>query len=140
MIVLDTNVLSELTRQAPDAAVLAWLDSLPAAEVATTAVTAAELLYGVARLPRGQRKRALADAVYALINDDFGGRVEPFDTRAAEQYALVVTGREKLGRPITVADAQIAAICRSRDTALATRNIGDFEDTGIELVDPWHVC
>ncbi|MGH3764728.1 MAG: type II toxin-antitoxin system VapC family toxin [Pseudonocardiaceae bacterium] len=140
MIVLDTNVLSELTRQAPDAAVLAWLDSLPTAEVATTAVTAAELLYGVARLPAGRRNRALAEAVHALINDDFRGRVEPFDTHAAAQYAIVVTVREKLGRPITVADAQIAAICRSRDTVLATRNTRDFEDTDIELVNPWHAC
>ncbi|MGH3844660.1 MAG: type II toxin-antitoxin system VapC family toxin [Pseudonocardiaceae bacterium] len=128
MIVLDTNVLSELTRQAPDAAVLAWLDSLPTAEVATTAVTA------------GRRNRALAEAVHALINDDFRGRVEPFDTHAAAQYAIVVTVREKLGRPITVADAQIAAICRSRDTVLATRNTRDFEDTDIELVNPWHAC
>ncbi|MGH3981612.1 MAG: type II toxin-antitoxin system VapC family toxin [Pseudonocardiaceae bacterium] len=137
MIVLDTNVLSELTRQAPEEAVLAWLDALPAAEVATTAITVSELLYGIARLPSGRRKTVLAEAVHALINDDFAGRVEPFDVLAAEAYAVLVTERDKLGRPITVPDAQIAAICRARHATLATRNTKDFEDAGIELVDPW---
>lgn len=137
MIVLDTNVISELTRQVPDAAVLAWLDSLPAAEVATTAVTAAELLYGVARLPDGRRKRELSEAVHGLLNDDFRGRVEPFDVVAADHYALVVATREQQGRPITVADAQIAAICRGCGATLATRNTGDFENAAIELVNPW---
>lgn len=138
MIVLDTNVLSELTRTKPEAAVLAWQDSLPVAEVATTAITAGELLYGVARLPSGRRKTALAEAVHALINDDFAGRVEPFDALAAQAYALVVTDREKIGRPISVADAQIAAICPARGATLATHNTKEFLDTGIELVDPWH--
>ncbi len=136
MIVLDTNVLSELTRPVPDAAVLAWLDALPA-EVATTAVTAAELLYGVARLPAGRRKRELSEAVHGLINDEFQGRVAPFDVVTADHYAIVVATREEQGRPITVADAQIAAICRQHDATLATRNTADFEDTGVELVNPW---
>ncbi|MBA2338331.1 MAG: type II toxin-antitoxin system VapC family toxin [Acidimicrobiia bacterium] len=137
MIVLDTNVLSELTRQTPNEAVLAWLDSIPASDAATTAVTASALYYGVARLPAGRRKTALAAAVHAVISDDFAGRVEPFDISAAEAYALVVTDREQLGRPITVADAQIAAICRVHQATLATRNVRDFDDTGIELIDPW---
>lgn len=138
MIVLDTNVLSELTRQAPDVGVLTWLDSLPVDRVATTAVTAAELLYGVARLPDGRRKKGLTAAAYALINDDFRGRVEPFDAQAAARYAVVVAACERLGRPVSVADAQIAAICHTRHATLATRNTKDFEDTGIELVNPWH--
>lgn len=138
MIILDTNVLSEVTRQTPNDDVLAWLDSLPAAEVATTAITAAELLYGVTRLPDGHRKMSLTAAVHALVDDDFHGRVEPFDAPAAAQYAAVVSEREKLGRPISAADAQIAAICRARQATLATRNIKDFNETGIELVNPWH--
>lgn len=137
MIVLDTNVLSELTRQSPDTNVLSWLDALPPDEVATTAITAAELLQGVTRLSDGRRKTLLTEAVQALINDDFRGRVEPFDTRAAARYAIVVTEREQLGRPINVADAQIAAICHTRQATLATRNTKDFTDTGIELIDPW---
>ncbi|WP_190818680.1 type II toxin-antitoxin system VapC family toxin [Saccharopolyspora pogona] len=112
---------------------------LPATEVATTAITAAELLYGVSRLPDGHRKTALTAAVHALINDDFHGRVELFDELAATHYAVVVSERDQLGRPISAADAQIAAICRARGATLATRNIKDFEETGVELVNPWQV-
>lgn len=137
MIVLDTNVISELTRKAPAHSVIRWLDSLAAREVATTAITAAELLYGVARMPGGQRKQELAVAVHGLLSDDLGGRVLAFDERAAQHYAEIVTGRERLGRPIGTADAQIAAICRAGQATLATRSIDDFEGTGIELVNPW---
>ncbi len=137
MIVVDTNVLSELLRPAPDATVVAWLDSLLTADVATTAVTAAELLYGAMRLPAGRRREALVEAVRALLAEDFRGRIEPFDAGSAEHYAVVVSRREQLGRPISSADAQIAAICRTHQAALATRNTSDFEHTGVELVDPW---
>ena len=137
MIVLDTNVISELTRQAPAADVISWLDSLTAADVATTAITAAELLYGVARMPAGHRKTQLATAVSGLLSDDFEGRVLPFDEPAAQRYADIVTYRERLGRPISTADAQIAAICRTIEATLATRNTNDFEEAGIELINPW---
>lgn len=139
MIVLDTNVLSELTRRQPDKNVLDWLDSLATAETMTTAVTAAELLYGVARLPAGHRKAGLTAAVQSLLDEDFRGRVEAFDTIAAAHYAIVVSDRERIGRPISVADAQIASICRKLQAALATRNTTDFDDTGIELIDPWRI-
>jgi predicted nucleic acid-binding protein len=137
VIILDTNVISELARIDPEPNVVTWLDSLPAAEVATTAITAAELLYGVACLPDGRRRAALVETIDALINEDFRDRVEPFDGLAAEQYATVVVGREKKGRPISTADAQIAAICRVYRATLATRNTGDFTDTGIDLINPW---
>jgi predicted nucleic acid-binding protein len=137
VIVLDTNVISELTRRAPEPRVISWLDSLPVAEIATTAITAAELLYGVARLPSGHRKTELTAAVHGLLTDDFQDRVLSFDDRAAPQYADIVVGRERLGRPIGTADAQIAAICRTLDASLATRNTSDFEETGIELINPW---
>jgi predicted nucleic acid-binding protein len=137
VIVLDTNVISELTRRVPEPAVISWLDSWPATEVVTTAITAAELLYGIAMLPRGHHKTALSAAVHGLLADDFHGRVLPFDDRAAPQYADIVSGRDQLGRPIGIADAQIAAICRASCAELATRNTDDFEDTGIELINPW---
>jgi toxin FitB len=137
VIVLDTNVISELARHVPDPGVLSWLDSLEVSETAMTAVTAAELRYGVARLPDGHRKRELAVVIRGILAEDFHGRVLPFDERASARYADVVTGRERIGRPIGVADAQIAAICRDLGAMLATRNIPDFEETGIELVDPW---
>lgn len=137
MIVLDTNVISELTRQVPEPGVVSWLDSLPADEVGTTAVTAAELLYGVTRMPAGRRKTELAAAVRGLLGDDFRDRVLPFDEHCASRYADIVCGREALGRPIGVADAQIAAICRTAEATLATRNTDDFSGTGIELINPW---
>lgn len=139
MIVLDTNVISELTRQAPAPGVISWLDSLAAAEVATTAITAAELLYGVARLPGGRRKTTLKAAVDGLLSDDFQGRVLAFDEPAARRYADIVTARERLGRPIGAADAQIAAICQTIDATLATRNTEDFDEAGIDLINPWEL-
>jgi predicted nucleic acid-binding protein len=137
VIVLDTNVISELSRRVPDPGVLSWLDSLAVSDVATTAITAAELRYGVARLPDGHRKRELTVMVEGILTEDFHGRVLPFDERSSVQYADIVTGRERIGRPIGVADAQIAAVCRDLNAILATRSTADFEETGIELINPW---
>jgi predicted nucleic acid-binding protein len=139
VIVLDTNVISELARRVPDPGVLSWLDSLEVSDVATTAITAAELRYGVARLSDGRRKRELAVVVRGILAEDFRGRVFPFDERASVRYADIVAGRERIGRPIGVADAQIAAICRDSGAMLATRNTADFEETGIELINPWEL-
>ncbi|WP_017976568.1 type II toxin-antitoxin system VapC family toxin [Actinopolyspora halophila] len=138
MIILDTNVVSELVRARPERSVLEWSDSLVVDEVAITAATVAELLHGVTRLPDGQRKAALGEAVRSVVDDDFHDRVESFDSIAATHYGDVLIGRERRGRPITVANAQIAAICRARGTTLATRSTKDFEGAGIELVDPWN--
>jgi predicted nucleic acid-binding protein len=137
VIALDTNVISELARRVPDSAVLAWLDSLEAADVVTTAVTAAELRYGVARLPDGHRKRELAAVIRGILMEDFQDRILPFDERASVRYADIVISRERTGRPIGVADAQIAAICSDLGATLATRNTSDFEETGVELINPW---
>lgn len=137
MIVLDTNVLSELARPRPAARVLDWVDSLLAQQVATTAITAAELLHGVARLPAGRRRAELADIVRTVLDEDLRDRVLPFDAAAATEYAALVRGREVAGRPVSMADAQIAAICRVHGAALGTRNVKDFEDTGVEIIDPW---
>lgn len=137
MIILDTNVISELTRPVSDSGVIAWLDSLPPEEAAITAITAAELRYGVRRMPDGRRKTELSEAVSALINTDFRGRVEPFDVLAADQYADVVTARERAGKPIGTSDAQIASICRALNATLATRNTSDFTGTGVDLINPW---
>lgn len=140
MIVLDTNVISELARQEPDPGVLSWLDSFEIAGLVTTAITAAELRYGVTRLPDGHRKRELAAIIHGILTEDFHGRVLPFDDSASVCYADIVTGRERSGRPIGIPDAQIAAICRDLSAVLATRNTADFEDTGIELVNPWKLA
>jgi toxin FitB len=137
MIVLDTNVLSELMRRRPATRVVRWVDEQDAGGLAITAVTVAELLYGVARLADGARKAKLAAAVDALVREDFAGRVLPFDVAAAAHYAEVVAERERQGRPVSVSDGQIAAICRRHGAALATRNVRDFEATGIAVGDPW---
>lgn len=137
MIVLDTNVLSELMRPRPDDRVLAWVDSLPIAELGTTAINAAELRHGVARLAPGHRGDALTAAVREVLDGDFRGRIAPFDAGSAIEFAAVVSARESGGRPIAVADAQIAAICRQLGAPLATRNVQDFDNTDLEIVDPW---
>lgn len=137
MIVLDTNVISELMRQAPDDGVVRWVDRYPSDEVFITAVTAAELAYGVARLPDGQRKTVLAARISELLTEDFQDQILPFDGVAAEHYAQIAATREAAGHPIGMADAQIAAICRRFAACLATRNVKDFVDTGIAVLNPW---
>ena len=138
MIVLDTHVLSELMRSASDELVAQWMDDQPNSSLFTTTVTQAEILYGVAVLPAGKRKQGLAAAVGAMFEQDFRGRVLPFDGPAAVAYAEICTDRARLGRPISQFDAQIAAIARSRGAALATRNTPDFDECGIDVIDPWH--
>jgi toxin FitB len=139
VIVLDTSVISELARQVPDVRALSWLDSLEISDVATTAITAAELRYGLARLPDGRRKRELTLVIRGILTEDFHGRVLPFDEGSSVQCADIVANRQRIGRPIGVADAQIASICRDVGAVLATRNTTDFEETGVELVNPWNL-
>lgn len=137
MIVLDTNVLSELMHAQPNEAVLGWLDSQNTQDLRTTAVTVAELLYGIERLPEGRRKAGLRDAADAMLAGELVGRVIAFDENAARHYATLVAVREASGRPISAADAQIAGICRGHEAVLATRNGKDFEGTGVTVIDPW---
>lgn len=135
--ILDTNVVSELMRSAPDSAVLNWLDRQDDAQLALCAVVAAELMYGVARLPDGTRKQQLVQQLLAMLEQDFAQRVLPFDLTAASLYAELVAQRERAGRPISMADAQIAATCLAHGATLVTRNEKDFEDLGLTLINPW---
>jgi predicted nucleic acid-binding protein len=139
MIILDTNVLSEPMRRDPDGGVLDWLDGLDAVGVGTASVCAAELLYGVALLPEGRRRRDLGASIRQVLEVEFPGRIYPFDVVAAERYCELVAVRERAGRPIHVGDAQVAAVCLSIGASLATRNVVDFEGTGLELINPWTV-
>ena len=136
MIVLDTNVVSELMRRKPAPTVIAWLRDQNGAELFTTAISIAEIRYGIARLPEGSRRTQLAEAA-DVVFASFPDQVLPFDVAAATAYATVVAERDRIGAPIDGFDAQIAAICRARRALLATRNIKDFRETGVELVDPW---
>jgi predicted nucleic acid-binding protein len=137
MVLLDTNIVSELMRAAPDAGVQGWVREQPRSDLFICAITEAELRLGVALLPDGRRRTALARDVEGMIAEDFAGRVLPFDSPAAAAYAAVVTERRSAGRPIASADAQISAIARSHGAAVATRNVRDFEGCGIEVIDPW---
>lgn len=137
MIILDTNVISEAFKSQPDQRVIAWLNAI-SGEVAITAITLAELLAGIQRLPDGRRKSNLSSAINrALQPYRDSNAVLTFDPLAAEEYGLIVAAREHIGLPISMADAQIAAICRVHRATCATRNTRDFAHTGVDLVNPW---
>lgn len=134
---LDTNVLSELLRAHPDAAVLAWFARQPADSLFVSTVTQAEMVLGARLLPAGKRRTQLQQALDGLFGEDFAGRLLPFDGAAAVVYAEVVEARRSAGRPISQFDAQIAAIALSHRATLATRNVSDFEGVGLSLSNPW---
>ncbi|MEU7932792.1 type II toxin-antitoxin system VapC family toxin [Micromonospora echinofusca] len=137
MIVLDTNVVSELMRGEPAAVVIDWLHRNSNDGLYTTTITVAEIRYGIARLPAGRRRESLQQAANEIFAA-FPRQVLPFDLAAANAYADIVAGRDSTGSAIDGFDAQIAAICRCQGATLATRNVKDFADTGIAIVDPWH--
>jgi predicted nucleic acid-binding protein len=139
MIVLDTNVLSEVMRVSPSPTVLRWLAKQTPARVFTTTITQAEILYGLGLLPAGKRRATLEAAAAEMFEKDFTGRILPFDSDAARVFPQIVIARRKAGRPCTQFDAQIASIARCRGAALATRNVGDFEHCGVALIDPWDI-
>jgi len=137
-VLLDTNVLSELIRPQPSSMVLAWFSQQKDTEFYTSAITQAELLLGVALLPGGKRRDAIAGAVEQMFDQDFVGRCLPFDELAAHEYAALVATRNKIGMPISTEDAQIAAIALCHGLALATRNTKDFRKISeLVLLDPW---
>ena len=137
MYVIDTNVASELMRPSPAPAVAAWIAERDAEELYLTAVSEAELLYGVAIMPVGRRRDELEAIMFHWLDLGFAGRILPFDSAAARAYADIAAGRRSAGRPIAPADCQIGAIARARDMAVATRNVRDFEDIDVVVVDPW---
>lgn len=137
MIVLDTNILSELMRAEPHPRVLAWLSRQPMAGLFTTTLTQAEVFYGLRLLPEGRRRDALVAAARPIFEIELGGRILSFDSDAALVYPEIAANRRLAGQPIAQIDAQIAAITRSRGAQLATRNVRDFVGCGIDVIDPW---
>ncbi len=137
IIVLDTNVISELMRDNPDQLVVDWLDTQPSNSLYISSITEAEILTGIALLPDGRRKNKLfelADDVFTFL---FTGRVLAFDSNAASTYAEIFAKRQTLGKPISQADCQIAAIALSQEATIATRNVTDFEGIEVNLINPW---
>jgi predicted nucleic acid-binding protein len=137
MIVLDTNVLSEVLRAAPEPRVVDWLKDQPRTSLFTTTVTRGEILYGIRLLPAGKRRDGLWDAAIQIFDIDFAGQVLTFDNVAADEFAQISASRRAAGRPITQFDALIAGTTRSRGAKLATRNVIDFEGCDIEVINPW---
>ena len=137
MILLDTNIVSELLRKTPEPRVEAWLSAQEGAEVYLSAVSEAELRLGVAVMPTGRRRNALASMIDDILREDFRARILPFDSPAAAAYAAIASDRRAAGQPISQFDCQIAAVARAHGAAVATRNVRDFEGCGIDIIDPW---
>jgi len=137
VIVLDTNVISELMRPEPDPAVVAWVAAQPRASLYTTSINRAEILYGVAALPAGRRREGLESVVQAIFSEEFAGHILPFDSRAAERYARIATARRMAGVRIEGFDALIAAVTAAAGFRIATRDVGGFEGCGLEVINPW---
>lgn len=137
MILIDTNIVSELIRPIPAPNVLRWFGRQDALALRISAVSEAELRRGVAILPDGRRRDALRAAIDAMVAEDFEGRVLPFDSAAAVAFATIFAERQVAGRPISFPDCQIAATARAQGAAVATRNVADFEGCGIAVMNPW---
>lgn len=136
-ILIDTNVLSEILRSAPDPTVLAWFSAQREEHLFVSAVTQAEMLLGARLLPEGRRRQRLEEALRGLFGTDFATRVLPFDGDAVGHYVGIVASRRRAGRPISQFDAQIAAIALRCGLSLATRNVRDFEGCGLQVLNPW---
>ena len=138
MIILDTNVISELMRPEPSSVVTAWVAKRPVQELFTTSITEAEIFYGIELLTKGKRREALRAAAEAMFAEDFRGRIFAFGSEAARAFSKIAAHRRQLGKPISNADAQVAAIARVQKARLATRNVTDFMDCELDVIDPWN--
>lgn len=138
MIIIDTNVVSELLRPVPEPQVEKWLSEQDGRIVYLTAISEAELRHGLAIMPTGKRRASLTDTVDRILREDLAGRILPFDSNAAQSYAVIAAARRSAGRPIAQADCQIAAIAHARRAIVATRNTLDFEGCDIDLINPWN--
>jgi predicted nucleic acid-binding protein len=137
VILLDTNVVSELMKSAPAEAVVGWTAAQPASSLYTTSITQAEVFHGILLLPSGKRRSAIEAAAQAMFSEEFEGRILAFGSEAALPYARIAADRRRAGRPISGFDAQIAAIARTVGAVIATRNVADFAECGVEVVNPW---
>ncbi|MGE0718259.1 MAG: type II toxin-antitoxin system VapC family toxin [Alphaproteobacteria bacterium] len=137
MMVLDTNVLSELLRPTPERSVASWVDRHARSELFTTSINQAEIVYGLELLPAGRRRSRIEQAIADIFAIDFAGRILPFDSAAAIEFGALAAERRRGGRPIGIADAQIAAIARVWNAPVITRDVADFTGVGATVINPW---
>ena len=137
MILLDTNVVSEPLRPAPDARVIAWIDAQPLETLFLSAITVAELRAGVALLPAGRRRTGLHQSLETRVLPLFAGRMLPFDLACTQVYATLMSTARAAGLAIASADGYIAAIAAANGLAVATRDTGPFKAAGSAVIDPW---
>ena len=137
MIILDTNVVSEFMTSPPASAVLNWLNAQETTSLFLTTITIAEIGFGLRTMPKGRRRDLLTERFEQFVTTAFEQRILSFDEDAARVYGEVLGYRREIGRPISSLDGQIAAIARSRGFSVATRNIKDFEDCQVELINPF---
>jgi toxin FitB len=135
--ILDTNVISEILRPEPDQSVVSWFESQPRDQLFTTAITQAEVLYGIALLPKGTRREKLSAVAQLIFEEDLEGRILAFGADAAEHFADIAAARRMSGRPISQFDAMIVSIARLHGSSIATRNTLDFEGCEIVVINPW---
>ena len=140
MLILDTNIFSEFMKEHPNEAVYAWLTRFSFNDLYTTTITVAEVRQGIAILPTGRKRQTLDQAANRLFGDRFAGRILSFDIPAAEAYADIVVDRRRSGRSFTIKDCMIAAVAKAAGIPVATRNLSDFTDCGIDVINPWAVA
>ena len=139
MVVLDTNVVSEMMKAAPSTTVLSWMNDQDASQLFLTAITVGEIRYGLRVLPQGKRRRSLEEGFERILAEGFAGRVLAFDEAAAHRYGEVMGRRQEIGRPLAIPDGQIASIAWSNGYAVATRNVQDFLECGVEVINPFDI-
>lgn len=137
MIILDTNIISELMRPQPNDLVVQWLDQKETSHLYLTTITLAEIRYGLAIMQNGKRKQHLSNQFEAYVDQTFEGRILDFTSKSATQYSIIMSHRKQSGLPMSMADGQIAAIAIEHHFSIATRNTKDFEQCGLELINPF---
>ena len=140
MYILDTNVISAVMGSQPVPEVAAWIAAQPEEQLFTTTVCQAEILAGVEVMPEGRRRRGLLAAAKAIFSIAFDGRILPFDEKSAELYAEIFAARKRSGKPTATTDLMIAAIARTQDATMITRDTAGFEGCGLALIDPWQTA
>jgi toxin FitB len=135
--ILDTNVVAEMMRASPAQEVVSWLSEQDAAALFLTTVTLGEIGYGLERLPRGECRLQLEQGFARVIAEAFASRILVFDEDAARHYGVVMGRRKEIGRPLSVLDGQIASIARAKGSVVATRNVRDFDECGVEVINPF---